>query len=332
MLVMLFGLVLSAFAAPAGAQAGSDREFWMNFDITYPRLVADTNVRMHTAPWADAPVDTILELGHPLIVNRMEQPTDTSWVYVNPLTGRKGYVRTALTRQVHMDGGLATLETIIVDHLQRRGSQFTHRYKLFELLTEGLRTPTDREMRGRLALLWIRSLRELLDSMPSQYEGTPYARLMWGNHHIVVRDDAARVWRISNERLREIHDEFRATWSADEIAWMIRENGVAVACRGAIACEMSRLDTLDGEYLRQHPTGTHAGEALARIRLVAERSMTARAGTPSFRPSRDCPSLLRSTSALRTAVTRTESPQRASTLSALARLARRCPSAAPALG
>ena len=91
-----------------------------------------------------------------------------------------------------------------------------------------------------------------------------------------------------------IHGANRSSTSAEAIAWQAVDNGMPGECEGYPPCELATLDALDGEYLRQHPDGAHAADAITRIRETCrelERLLAAPNGHELFDPVLDCKDL-----------------------------------------
>ena len=128
--------------------------------------------------------------------------------------------------------------------------------------------------RGQLTLLWLRALRALLQSIPVDAEGQrPYQPWLDANTSLITYSEPSGQWLIVEEMIWQAHDEHRSTDAAEEIAWLAAENGLPGECEGYVPCYTSGLNRLEGEYLRRHPDGRHASEAVKAVLDSLEMSL-----------------------------------------------------------
>ena len=166
------------------------------------------------------------------------------------------------------------------------------------------------EARGRLALLWVRSVRRTLAAIPMAADGTkqePYRTWLGTHDNDVVYSEPAGQWLMLAQDLWLLHDEHRSTSSAEALAWEVVENRLPGECEGYPPCYLSGLDLLHAEYLRRHPNGAHAAEAVEQIRQSNEQSVklvTGSNGREFFNPATDCVDLVPKAGAVREALTR----------------------------
>ena len=107
--------------------------------------------------------------------------------------------------------------------------------------------------------------------------------------------------------LWDLHHQVHQTTSADELAWQIVDNGLSGECEGYPPCYLSGIDLLEAEYLRRHPRGAHAAEAVERIRSSNTQSVALVRGSKRhefFNPTTDCVDLLPPANAVRQALVR----------------------------
>jgi hypothetical protein len=162
--------------------------------------------------------------------------------------------------------------------------------------------------RGRLTLLWVRAMRQALGAIPITLDGArtePYRTWLTGREADVVYSEPAGQWLLQNEMLWALHDAVRATPSAEPLAWEIVENGLAGECEGYPPCYLAGIDRLDAEYLRRHPKGAHAAEAVARIAASNKQSVDLATGPDRrdfFTPSTDCADLVPKAETVRAAL------------------------------
>lgn len=166
------------------------------------------------------------------------------------------------------------------------------------------------ERRGRLSLLWVQAMRRTLASIPDTVDGAtqePYQAWLAAHETSAFYALPAGEWKLPNDALWTLHDEVRETSSADELAWQIVENGLSGECEGYPPCYLAGNDLLEAEYLRRHPRGVQAADAVERIRSINTQSLDLVRHSPRggfFNPSTDCVDLLPHANAVRGAVVR----------------------------
>jgi hypothetical protein len=123
-----------------------------------------------------------------------------------------------------------------------------------------------------------------------------------------------------------VHAQQIKTTSADEIAWFAVGNGLPGECEGLVACYLVARNRLHGEYLRRHPGGVHAAEAIGVLKDTADRLGAApKAGAAyKFDKKTDCRDLTTAVDALTAAVQATRVDARDATVSSLVTLRARC--------
>ena len=156
------------------------------------------------------------------------------------------------------------------------------------------------EVRGRLALLWMQGMRRTLAAIPIEATfGThlqPYAAWLGAHEPEVVYNEPGGQWQVAPEPAWALHDRVRGTTSAERLAWEIVENGLPGECEGYPPCYLAGFELLHGRYLREHPGGAHAAQAVAEIHESLdqiERLLSGRDAKDFFSPATDCADLTR---------------------------------------
>ena len=164
------------------------------------------------------------------------------------------------------------------------------------------------ETRGRLALAWVRAVRRTLGAIPFIVNGAtqePYRTWLADHADDIVYSEPAGQWLMHAEHLWELHDDHRRTTSAEPLAWEVVTNGLPGECEGYPPCYLSGLDLLHAEYLRRHPGGAHAAEAVEQIRQSNQQSVDLTSGAKSrefFNPATDCVDLVPKAATVRAAL------------------------------
>lgn len=185
---------------------------------------------------------------------------------------------------------------------------FDARADLADRLRAALANPDVEEVRGRLALLWVRMVRSALGSIPFETDATtvePYRTWLESHRADVIYSEPAGQWMMHPEQLWRLHDAHRQTASAEPLAWEVAENGLPGECEGYPPCYLSGLNLLHAEYLRRHPRGAHAAEAVEQIRQSNEQSLrlaTGPEGREFFDPATGCEDLVPAAATVRGAL------------------------------
>jgi hypothetical protein len=186
------------------------------------------------------------------------------------------------------------------------------------------------ELRGQTTLAWLEALKAVVSSIPFERTDEPLIRAwLEANHMLVIYSEPAGEWLIGSDVLWALHDEYRDTTAADGIAWLAALNGLPGECEGYVPCYVVSLDRLYGEYLRRHPTGRYASDALARITESLTHTVDGLLRDPkagvSLNVPDDCLDLLAGVVPLRRAIANLSGDTARSPLSTMDRLAASCP-------
>lgn len=196
------------------------------------------------------------------------------------------------------------------------------------LQTASERAP-DTAQRGRLALLWLRSMRALLASIGlASSDDERFRDWLQRNETVVIYSEPAGQWLIVPELVWRVHAAHKSTPSAEAIAWLAVENGYPGECEGYIPCYANIMNWLDGEYLRRHPRGAHASDAVAQVHSslaeALKRLSTDASPLRYLDPATDCGDLKSGLVPLRAAVLASNAPQRKETVGVVDDLLAKC--------
>ncbi len=194
--------------------------------------------------------------------------------------------------------------------LADEAATFAVRGDLADRLRAALANPGElSDTRGRLALLWVRATRHTLHAIPMTLDGTrqePYRTWLESHGADIVYSEPAGQWLMHPEQLWRLHDAHRQTASAEPLAWEVVDNGLPGECEGYPPCYLSGLNLLNAEYLRRHPRGAHAAEAVEQIRQSNEQSLRLASGPKGhefFEPATGCEDLIPAAANVRAALT-----------------------------
>jgi hypothetical protein len=269
-----------------------------------PRITAATNITLRQTPSADSPVLAYLPIGTE-VTEVGPLGMDKTWLRVRLADNREGWLLANLTRVVEPARRTSTVEAIIVDRLGRRGDGPAATIELADFVERESRAVTDPEAAARFDLYQLRAVSTTLSALRLNLgKRDPY--MAWLDRHktLIAYDEPGGRWILSNAAIWQIHDDHPDAAAADEIAWLAATTGLPGECGGVLACYVDTLNRLYGEYLRRHPAGHHADEAVAKIKDAADQLSVPAKTQPQylFDVKRDCSPLTKATDGLSAAV------------------------------
>jgi hypothetical protein len=197
----------------------------------------------------------------------------------------------------------AALEAEAARVLEDDGARFGERAALVDALRRALEGERDVESAGQLALLWMQVLRRTLQAVPfGESKAEPYATWLAAHEPEAVYNEPGGLWIVSNDLAWRLHEAHRQARSADPLAWEIVENGLSGECEGYPPCYLAGFERLHGRYLREHPAGEHAKQAVSEIHESLDQIQRLLAGPDGrefFNPATDCPDLVAAADTLR---------------------------------
>jgi hypothetical protein len=286
------------------------------------RLTTASNVRLRAGADDGAAVVATVPLGTELV------PLDTggpaaAWLRVRPSSGPDGWLPARLTRRFTPETRIDAVEAIVKDRLTRQGDSFGARVELLDLVERTLPGLTAPEPGGRFALLWLSALDNVAARIPrTQDRNEPYAGWLKAHEGVVFFHEMAGRWQVRQQAVLDLHARHRDTSSADDIVWFAATHGLPGECESFVPCHLSRMNSLDGTYLRLHPAGRHVDESVTRISMGLQ-SLLAATGA-FFDPRKDCAELMSWVTPLEAAVGATRAGARTDALSALGRVRAPC--------
>lgn len=268
------------------------------------RMTAATNLTLRQTPNADAPVLAFLPIGTE-VTEAGPGGMDKTWVRVRLTDNREGWLLANLTRVVEPGRRTATVEGIVIDRLGRRGDGPPATIELADFIEREASSVTEMQTSARFDLYRLRAVSCVLTTIRLNLgKRDPY--LSWLDRHqeLIAYDEPGGRWILSNSAIWQIHDQHLDAAAADEIAWLAATNGLAGECGGKLVCYVEALNKLQGEYLRRHPSGRHADEAVAKIEDASAQLSAPGIAHPLylFDKARDCAPLMKGVDGLSAAI------------------------------
>lgn len=290
------------------------------------RITAVANVTLRAAPSPEAPAVAQLALGTE-VTEAGPAGLDKTWVRVRLADSREGWVQANLTRPLDPVWRWPTFDGIIASRLGRKGDGFPARVELVAFIERVAGEYTDPDGRARIDLSRLRALSSAQDAIPFGHgQREPYAAWLAPRRGEVIYDEPGGHFMIADTSIWNLQARHAASPVADDIAWFAVNNGLAGECEGGVACYLAWRNRLHGEYLRRHPAGRHAADAVDVVKSTAEALVAPPAphAAYEFDKKRDCREVVASVDALVGAVQGTRVAGRDAALEALATLRKRC--------
>lgn len=234
------------------------------------RVTAVANATVRSAPSADAPALAHLPLGTE-VQESGPSGLDKTWVLVRLGDSREGWLQTRLTRSLDPVWRSETYDAIIADRLARKGDGFSAAAELVSFIERVAPEYGDPASRAGVELARLRAVSRAASAVPvNSARREPYQSWLAARQHELVYDEPGGQWMVRNPAIWQVHAKHRDTPAADDIAWFAATTGLAGECEGFVACYFAAENALRGEYLRAHPFGRHAGEAVASVNTMLE--------------------------------------------------------------
>jgi len=268
------------------------------------RITAVANLTLRAMPSADAPAVAQLPLGTE-VTEAGPLGLEKTWLRVRLSDAREGWVQARLTLALDPAWPWPTFDEIIARRLGRRGDGFSANAELVAFIERVLPEYTDPEGRARVELSRLRALTTTLESLPAGGDRRePFASWLATRQREVVFDEPGAKWILASDAIWALHATQAGTSMADDIAWFAVATGIAGECEGRLPCYLDARNRLQGEYLRWHPGGRHAADAVGAIARTARALAAPSASRASyvFDRTTDCQAVVVSVDALAAAV------------------------------
>jgi hypothetical protein len=160
----------------------------------------------------------------------------------------------------------------------------------------------DPQAAAEMALHWAEALDRTARAIPfgSSSKAEPYASWIRAHQTHVAYNEPGGHWMLRRDTVVNLHKIYPAMEAADDIAWLLVTVGVGGECEGYLPCYVERQNLTYGEYLRLHPTGRHADDAVRILQTWISSLVRDEDGLKKmFVPADHCSDLKASVSTLR---------------------------------
>lgn len=228
-------------------------------------IVTDVSARVRSQAQASAPEVSRIRLGTVLKVTEKNPAwykvqysvaggkTANGWISANSVNDLNAGAREELYRQ-------------IVDRNYKAEMDFAAASEMVDFLTQVTSELGNSNAAAELELKRLLALQTALKKIPDgQGERSPYREFLKAHEKSVIYSDPAGEWYVVSNLFWDLHKKYAATTFADQIAWQGAENPLPGECEGYVNCYLFSERMTNGEYLRLHPNGKKAAEALANL-------------------------------------------------------------------
>ena len=227
-------------------------------------IVTDVSARVRSQAQANAPELSRIRLGTILKVTEKNPAwykvqytaggkTSNGWISANSVNDLNAGAREELYRQ-------------IVDRNYKAEMDFAAASEMVDFLTQVASELGGSNSAAELELKRLLALQTALKKIPSgQGDRSPYREFLKTHEKSVIYSDPAGEWYVVSNLFWDLHKKHATSAVADQIAWEGAENSLPGECEGYVNCYLFSERMTNGEYLRLHPNGKKAPEALANL-------------------------------------------------------------------
>jgi hypothetical protein len=225
-------------------------------------IVTDVSARVRSQAQANAPELSRIRLGTILKVTEK----NPAWYKVQYTAGGKtanGWISANSVNDLNA-GARVELYRQIVDRNYKAEMDFAAASEMVDFLTQVAGELGGSNASAELELKRLLTLQTALKKIPSgQSERSPYREFLKTHEKSIIYSDPAAEWYVVSNLFWDLHKKYATTTIADQIAWEGAENNLPGECEGYVNCYLFSERMTNGEYLRLHPNGKKAPEALA---------------------------------------------------------------------
>jgi len=265
--LLIASLMLLVFAT-SHAVAQTDE---IKLDAAQPKITTVSAMRSRKAPQATAEEIMRLKLG--TVVSAVARSTNQDtingktdyWYRVNLSNGQTGWLFGGLLLDYNLERRQQLLRQILEARLKAENTDFLDRLEIYNLAATSLNEVKDANTRAEFELLKLLALANSAEAFPDNLQDkSPYREWLKAHAAEVIKNEFAGGYNLRSEMLWNLETKYHALPIADRIAWEATENQEPSDCESDEVCGFFRTAG-EIKYLRLHPGGAHATEALKNL-------------------------------------------------------------------
>jgi hypothetical protein len=295
-----------------------------------PKITTASAVRARIGPQVAAEEITRLKLG--TVVSAVARTTDDSeiggkkdyWYRVNLLGAQSGWIFGGLLRDYSAARQEEIFREIIGERLKAESMSFDDGIDLYNFASNAVGQTKSPNVKGEFELLKLLALSRSLNGIPfEKRERAPYRDWLKAHQQEIVYSEPSGDWLVRSELFWNLERTYHRAPIAERIAWEAAQNPLPGECESDEVCQFLYVNVTDGQYLRLHPNGAHAGEALKNLQEAlasAELASTLKSKSRDKYAVMQREDLIKALAELRTTLSKPSSPEKSALLKQLNQL------------
>lgn len=235
--------------------------------------------------------------------------TNTGWIFGGQLMDYSPARRFQVIKQIIDDG------------LEANNTDFDDRQEIYELAAVSLAEASDAKTRAEFELLQLVSLGHWAATVEDgEREKSPYREWLKTHGAKVIKNEFGGGYKLRTELLWNLETKYHRLPVADRIAWEATQNFRSSDCESDEICGFL-LTAAQIEYLKRHPRGTYAAEAVKNLNQGLTDDVLSFATDPSGdeEAARQRTELKKALASLRLALPKVSAPEKAELMRKLTR-------------
>ena len=243
------------------------------------------------------------------------------WYRVSVPTGEAGWLFGGQLLDYSPARRQQLVKQIIDDGLEADNTNFDDRQEIYDLAAGSLADAGNMTGRSEFELLKLLALAHWAATVDdSEREKSPYREWLKTHGPQVIRNEFGGGYKLRTELLWSLETKYHLLPVADRIAWEATQNFRSSDCESDEICGFL-LTAAQIEYLKRHPKGAHAAEAVKNLNQALSEDVLSFAGDPSGdeEAARQRTELRKALASLRLALPKVSAPEKAELMKKIGR-------------
>jgi hypothetical protein len=239
------------------------------------KITTASAVRARIGPQLAAEEITRLKLG--TVVSAVARTADASevggekdyWYRITLPGSQSGWIFGGLIRDYSSARRKEIFRQIIGGRLKADSLSFDDGIDLYNFVSKAVLQTKSLNEKGEFELLKLLALGRSLKGIPfDKSERAPYHDWLKAHQQEIVYSEPSGDWLVRSKLFWDLERTYHGAPIAERIAWEAAQNSLPGECEGDVVCYFQTFNETEGEYLRLHPNGAHAGEVLKNLAEV----------------------------------------------------------------
>ena len=295
-----------------------------------PKITTASAVRVRTSP--QVAVEEIARLKLGTVVSAVARTADNSeiggkkdyWYRVNLPGAQSGWIFGGLLKDYSTARREETFREIIGERLKAESMSFDDGIDLYNFASNAVVQTKSLNVKGEFELLKLLALSRSLNGIPfDKRERPPYRDWLKAHQQEIVYSEPSGDWLVRSDLFWNLERIYHKLPIAERIAWEAAQNSLPGECESDEVCQFLYVNVTAGQYLRVHPNGAHASEALKNLEEVLasdELASTLKSKSRDKYAVMQRQDLIKALAELRLTLSKTSSPEKTALLKQLDKL------------